>query len=408
MEEVLINSEKIGDYEEKDVRLKIDIGSIVANLAHPFDIKNTNVLITAYSHHTPPLMIVVEKNYGSSYSATTGEKENSSYKCLYYSTLNGSFECYWFKSRELKLINAGDLDLLNKYKNNFLNEIKKELLGKMAILSTVDLELGKKKIWSDSEGEKERTKKNNLLDYLPPLGSIIDVKINEDHQKHNEKDGKVIYKKSKLIVKLRWLNNITSKYSEQDIPLSTLKQVINEYFNYSKEFHYFYNENVKLESNEQLRILKIPVTFKEVVWKHYYYIYRFRDLFTGNIIEVQESDREKKISQLDSISPSEIKAVFDGNDLQYNGISNVFNLNKKVEVEKKWFEIFYSDVNEKYTKRIIYVNELLEEDTEDEKKKLLLKANCLLRKGEIRHFRVGRIRAYRELDENFEKTFVSK
>ncbi len=403
-----VQNEKLDSSKEKDAVEGIKIGSIVANLAHPFDKQNTDILITAYNHFTPPLMIVMEKNYGSSYSATTGDKENSSYKCLYYSTLNGSFECNWFKSRELKLINAGDLNLLNKYKNNSLNEIKKELLGKTAILSNVDLELGKKKIWSDSEGEKQRTKKNNLLDYLPPLGSIIDVKFNDDHQKYSEKDGNVIYEKSKLVAKLRWLNNTTYKYSEHDIPLAALKQIDIEYHNYTSEYYCLFNEGFKLEENKELKITRVPLMFKEVVWKHYYYIYRFKELFTGDIIDIKDEDRQK-ITEFDSISPSEIQKLFmDNNIIKYTGITKFFMSENKESFEKKWFEIFYSDVNEKYSKRIIYVNELLEEDTEDEKKKILLKANCLLRNGDIRHFRVSRIRGYRALPETFEKIFVSK
>jgi hypothetical protein len=403
MAEISIKDEKLNNTEKVNNE-GIGIGSIVANLAHPFDFENKDVLITAYNHFTPPLMIVVEKNYGKKHNENTGEKENNSYKCLHYSTINGSFELNWFKDRELKFVSNGNLSLLDTFKSKSLNSIKKELLGKMAILNSVDLELGKKKIWFDTEGIKEKKKKNSLLDYLPPLASIIDVKFIDDYKKHCEKDGDIINEKSKLVAKLRWLNNTTSKFSEQDIPIAALKQIDIKYEKYSKEHLYLFKEGFKLEGINELKINRIPVKFQEVVWKHYYYIYMFKDLFTGNLIEIKDSNKHK-VGEYDG-NPSEIQTLLMNKIDNHTQILSFFNHANKLNFEKRWFEIYYSDVNDRYTKRIIYVNELLEEDTGEEKKRLLLKANCLLRSGEIRHFRVNRIRGYRVLPETFEKLFI--
>ena len=99
----------------------ITIGSIVSNLAHPYTSNNANILITTYAHFTPPLMIVVEKNYGVSYNVSNGEKEDkSSYKCLYYSTFNGSFEANWFKGREPPPFDSGSTPVKSCKKNRFI------------------------------------------------------------------------------------------------------------------------------------------------------------------------------------------------------------------------------------------------------------------------------------------------
>lgn len=389
------------DYKEKDE--KIPIGSIVSNLAHPYTSTNTNVLITTYAHFTPPLMIVVEKSYGAKYNPVSGvHEDNDSYRCLYYSTINGSFEFNWFKRREIRLINEGDNKLLIEYKDKSIEELKKNLLGKMAILTNVDLELGKKKLWSDSDGETGKPKINNLLDFLPPLGSIIDVKYNEDYQKYNEKNGKISHRKSKISIKLRWLNNITSKYSEEYIPLIAIRIVSPDLQDYSSGLYYLYNITNELEENKSVKIRCIPMKFQDMLWKHYYYIYRFKNIFTNQLIIFARREQLAEVSEFDSLSPDHIETLLNS-PLAFKNITSFFHVDNKGNIENKWFEIQYSDKNEKYTKRIIYINELIDEESEPATTKtfLVLKANCLLREGKIRHFNVSRIKGYRLMPETF-------
>lgn len=390
----------IENSNNKEESEEIMIGFIVSNLAHPYTLNNTSILITNYARLTPPLMVVVEKNYGAKFSATTGASEdNDSYRCLYFSTTSGSFEYNWFKKREIKLIFKAQSNFINETEENTVENLKKRFLGKMAILTSVDLEMGKKKIWSDSDAEISKFKMNNLLDYLPPFGSVIDIKLNDDPQKYNEKNGKVIHKKSKALAKLRWLNNNTSKYSEEYIPIIALKSVEINLKNYSSTLHYLYESPVELENNDSVKILKSPVRFKDAIWKHYYYSYRFIDLFTHKVLDMKDSETVK-ITGPDDLSSLLDKTVF------LHGSSSYFNKITEDNFLKKWYEIKYSDKNDRYTKRIIYINEFQEEQKEDGSVVKILKANCLLRNGQIRHFRISRIRGYRKLTEDFEKTFV--
>ncbi|MGY3055722.1 hypothetical protein ACVWYG_003943 [Pedobacter sp. UYEF25] len=385
---------------------KVPLGSIVSNFAHPYTSSNTNVLISTYAHFTPPLMVVVEKKYGNAYNSISGEKENDSYKCLYYSTINGAFELNWFKTKEIKIIQQENNIFFRSNRNKTIEVLKRELFGKTVILTSVDLELEKTKIWSDNDGDLAKLKTSNLLDFLPPLGSVIDVKYNDDYQKYDEKDGTLSYRKSKVTIKVRWLNNITSKYSEEYVPLVSLKIVdIN-----LKEFNlidlYLDGEPLLLEDNSSVEIKSSPIEFKDVIWKHYYYIYRFKNLFTKQIISVKDSGLVK-LAHLNTVDSEKAKLVFDSPPFNYINIFNFFKSENRASWDKKWFEIQYSDKNEKYSKRIIYVSELIEESLiESGKKRILIKANCLLRRGAIRHFNVSRIRAYREMPKDYETIFV--
>lgn len=408
-----LNSEKIQDYKELDE--KIPIGSIVSTYAHPFTESNSEILITNYAHFTPPLMIVAEKRYGAKYNPTTGDEEdNDSYRCIYYSTLSGAVEENWFKRRELKFINIGENDFFIDNKSNGVEKMKKDFLGEQAILASVDLEMGKKKIWADSEGESAKLKVNNLLDFLPPLGTIIDFKNNEDYQKFSEKEGKISHRKSKIMVKLRWLNNITGKYSEEYFPMVALKLIKKETLQlkeYGASLYFETQKKIKLEDSK-LFVAKTPLKFHDVIWKHYFYIYRFRDLFTGKLHDFKVNKLDY-IKQMDGVNPNTLESIFNGTDFQYKQILGFFKQDKKINFEGKWFEIEYSDKNERYSRRIIYIDELIAEKAEGEDKssgkdRLLIKANCLLRDGAVRHFNVSRIKSYREMSNDFVEYFVSK
>lgn len=400
------------DYCEKGE--KIPIGSIVSTYAHPFTESNNEILITNYAHFTPPLMIVGEKKYGAKYNAITGDEEdNDSYKCFYYSTLNGEITENWFKRKEIKLVNTGDKSFFKAHKDKSLAQLKKDFFGEMAVLSNVDLEMGKKKMWSDSEGGSTKLKVNNLLDFLPPVGTIIDFKASEDYQKYSEKDRKISHRKSKVMVKLRWLNNKTAKYSEEYFPMVALKLIKKETLElkeYGLSLYYETQKKIELEEGEFF-VAKTPLKFHDVIWKHYLYIYRFKDLFTGKLHDFKFNKLDD-ITQIDRVGPNTLESIFNGTDFQYKQVIGFFKEAKKTNFEGKWFEIEYSDKNERYSKRIIYIDELIAENAEGDKlsgkDRLLIKANCLLRDGAVRHFNVSRIKSYREMPKEFVEYFVLK
>src|SRR5690606_12040661 len=166
--------------------------------------------------------------------------------------------------------------------------------------------------------------------------------------------------------------------------------------NYNPKLYYLLEEKLQLEGNGRGSILRVPVRFQRVVWIHYYYKYFFTNLFNLNTIE---SDSIKHTEPLD------LSAVLEVSSYSWDALV-YFSMERNVDVKDKWYEIEYSDKNERYTKRIIKVIELTEELQEDKTTKRILQANCLLRNGKIRHFRVSRIKSYRELNGDFVKSFV--
>src|SRR5690606_10755436 len=142
-----------------------------------------NIIITAYNHFTPPLMVVVEKKYSSTnYNSETGDRENNEQcKCIYYCTQTGVLVENWFKTNQLRLIQQGNLDFYTKFKDKSILELN-ELIGWQTILSTVDLELGKKQAWFDENTTNKKLKSKTLLDFLPPLGTIIAFEVVQDYK----------------------------------------------------------------------------------------------------------------------------------------------------------------------------------------------------------------------------------
>lgn len=378
---------------------EISIGAIVSNLAHPYTSKNTNVFITTYAHFIPPLMVVIEKSFGvaKNKAKTERKRESDSYRCLYYSTIGGGFEMNWFRGSEIKKINDGDDKLHNETRGLSIEQLENMLIGKMLILSNVDFELGKKKMWSNNEEDNSKLRVNNLLDYLPPLCSVIDVKYNNEYQKSN-KIGETTHLKSKVLVKLRWLNNLTAKYSEEYIPIVSLKSVNEELslMDFSINNHYLIDKESILEEDEATVFQKIPVKFIDVIWKHYFYEYRFKNLFNHEILNYTRSN---------SFDNVDLKHILDVSDFLQSSLK-FFKIEKKGTLKGKWIEIQYSDKSERYSRRIIRIEDILSESQDGNTEVLYLKAHCLLRNGNIRHFRVSRIKGYRELSKDFVTVFV--
>lgn len=392
--------------ESNSIKGKLELGDIVTLRSHPYQSNYFEPKIGAYAHFTPPIMIVVEVLNKTSYDTTTGVKDSNQYKCLFYSTKEGKFEKLWFKSEELKYISNFEKEDHNIASFD-IRDWKKELVGKEVVLQTVDLELGKKKTFLDTIDGRSKMKVSNLLDYLPPVGSIMDVKYEEDHTKHNDK-GKVTSKKYSLHVKIKWLNNESGKFSEDTVPLECLKLVK---FN---ESSIFYKEKTtyllalkdlkQLEDNNDVFMKAIPVLLTSTTFKHYYYVYDGKNVFT-NSSRIYTHDLPVK-------SYVDLRGLLnDGKELgDKASIQKHFCEEKKIDVKGKWFKIWYIDSNNVSTERIVYVQDFAPKTgaIPEEDLKPILKCNCLLRNGKVRHFVVDRIQRCIELPNEFESIFFER
>src|SRR5690606_20678583 len=112
-----------------------------------------------------------EVKRGKKFDKETGKKWDA-YKCLFYSTLSGTIEENWFKECEIKFVTSSKDSLLAKYKECDLSQLREDVIGKQAIMITVDRELGKISVYNDSDPTTKMYKEKHLLDFLPPLGTI--------------------------------------------------------------------------------------------------------------------------------------------------------------------------------------------------------------------------------------------
>lgn len=397
------------DLQDKDE--KFILGSIVSSYAHPYQLGKTNIVITAYDHFTPPLMVVVEKKYSNTnYNIETGQKENHEQcKCIYYCTQTGGLVENWFKTNQLRLIHDGNLDFYKEHKDKSILELNK-LIGQNTILTSVDLELGKKQAWFDENTTNKKLKSKTLLDFLPPLGTIIAFEFVEDSKKFDEKKGNTLYRKSKLRVKIRWWNNHTSKFSEEYFPMVALKLInVKDLEIISYKRNYLQKPSTITLEDSTISTKITPYKLEEIFWKHYYYLYKYRNLFTNEIITLKKNEAQS-IGEIENLNPNTLEIIFSNVEQNIIPSLNYFQ-DKPDEKKNKWFKIDYIDKMNRFTQRIIYVKEIKEEEqfspSLETQKKLTIIGNCLLRNGKIRHFNVSRILKYQEMPDEFVEGFLT-
>lgn len=378
---------------------KFQLGNTVSTSAHPYTAPNGSeaVKIGAYHHFTPPLMLVVAIHF-SNYDPETG-KQKISYQCIYYATSSGTFETGWFQEQELR---SGAIDSEDKgalYKNNkdkSLAQVKKELLNTQVILRSVDLELQKKQVFKGYKNPNHYNEKP-LLDFLPPLGTVIDVCREDNPLQYNKKTGFKRHEQSRYKLKLRWWNNKTSRFSEVEVPLCALKQVdMTEVAGPStKQIYLYRNDSLELEENSEVDIDQVALRFEEIIFDHYKFKYCFKNCFTQEMVNLNKSELSKLADK--ETSSQLIKPPYQ----QYGPLSK----QELKDLKGTWLRILYMAQTGKFTARIIYFKDYYPKERE-EAGCIIIEANCLLRNGAKRHFRADRIRRYTKMTNEFESKFV--
>lgn len=387
--------------QREQSKAEIRLGSIVATAAHPFfkeDAKLTVPKITAWNGFTPPLMVVIEERKSRKFNETTGEKEGHAYKCIYFSNKKENYEEYWFKKRELKLIESVEN---NGTVEKTLSVLKKEWIGRSVILKTVDLELRKKQLYQDGSENILGFKQRSMVDFLPPLSTVIQVARVEQHKKHDEKTGDLIFKKGDVLVKLRWFNGKSLKYSEQEIPLQAIKEVESfEEITFEEEHIYIkeLKKPLSLEDNRSIQVKAIPISFHDVIFQHYHYQYRFKNRFNDSWEIGSDFEREN------------LKANCSDFDSSFDKV-NILDPSKYQEKSwnDNWYKIAYLGLNNRFTQRIIFIKSVISSYNEEEEKTvpIMIEANCLLRNGKIRHFKVKRILKSKKVSDEFKVSFLT-
>jgi len=394
---------------------KLNIGDLVSLKSHPFNIFNES-LIGAFVDNTPPIMVISEVLKSNSYDTESEEVDTETnkvkklpnqYLCYFYSSKTSSFEKHWFKQNEIKKIHSDietnqekvtktedKVSLLNKYKDN------------LVVLKSADLELSKKKTtWSRTK-EEDINKTQAFLEFLSPVMTVIDVVENQNFNKDrvNPKNGEIKRESCKFLLKCKWFNPIKQTFSEEIIPYKILQLVefnsnkiesIENGINTKNVFQLIEKDlNISLE-NSRYSFNKYIIELKEVVIQNHLMKIFYKNLINNKI-------ESKIIENLEIIdSEKEFKQFVDSEFPNYS--NSEYNNPLKLEWQKdKFYKIDYLDKKGKFTTRIITNCKVEEFETEDDEKDVkFVIANCLLRDGKIRHFRVSNITARSELKDDF-------
>ncbi len=385
----------------------IKIGDIFSLKNHPYTTENTQIKISALAQMTPPLLVVTEiLNSSNEYDTETGEKKSKQVKCIFYSHKTHKFETYWFNPDQLKAIkkkyeiNGDSINLHEKSgevntkdeidlnnlgieapKNESLFKLKKHYLNRQVILKSCDYELGKQKSTFEEKENKSSQKISAHLDFLPPVLTVIDVKKNEDKIAYNPKTGNQKKISSFFLLKCKWYNPSSGGFSEDFLPIEAVEIIpdvlsidnVKTLIADKSLFRLDLEKPIELEGGNKIYHTYIQAT--DLVFNHYKYKLKYFDLFKNKYSETDLSEVDFKRNQI-SFDDFILEKV-----PEYKNDKQDFTSVKDYEFEiDKFYRITYNDVMGKVTRRVIFIKEFIKE-------KIVI-ADCLLRNGEERHFRI--------------------
>ena len=405
--------------------------SLYVTNEHPYYEDVKTVKISGNPEYTSPIFNVFEER-SAKHDIETGKHLGKLLHGMYYDTKNGKFIRKWISSSLMNPIsnvveNDAFLELITFPPQTKLKEIeeifKDTYLNKKVALHSVDIELNKKKI-NRSNSSSGALVETNHLDFLPPIMHVIGYKYTDDKKKYCDETGKL-----KIEFKCKWYNHVTKSYSEEFIPYEILFlikpisneqltiSIINEIINSNKLFQHPIKEKFQLEGIEQIVIDYQIIEPKEIIFNHYFHSIRALDLL---------SQKDFNVDQITHLIPIDDNVIWGQSYPSYknNKKQNIYDCSF---VKGEYLYIRYKDQFERITNRIIRVSELLiyatnldeyvdcdldlngegfteindekwgqlqnhkKELLADENISIMIKANCLLRKGKIRYFRLNGI-----------------
>lgn len=394
----------------------VKLGHLYSLKNHPYDADIIDVQIAGYAAMSPPILVISEiLNSPTEYDSDSGEVKPKQVRAIYYSHKSHKFENYWFDIKQLKslianqcvetdLHNNGEINtlvdkasILEYNKETSILEIKKKFVGNQVILKSCDYELGKKKISESINNSKKSKTINSHLDFLPPVLTVIDVKKNEEKNNYNPKTGNLRKISSVFILKCKWYNPMSGGFSEDFIPIDTI-QIIEPTNILSSISHLINNKTfikqnssnaLVLESSEVLNHTYIQIL--SISFNHYKYIIEYFDFFRQkkSYIDLSTIIIGSNHISLDDLILTSIPKYDDQS-------KKILNVEDFVFTPGNYYRITYKDMHERITKRIIYVKLFV--------KKTIVVADCLLRDGSERHFRIkDAILRIEKLNQNYFK-----
>lgn len=383
------------------------IGDLISLKNHPYSF-NQNTKIGANSLLTPPIMVITEILKQNKFKPDSEDEEKLMGQVLgtFYNSKNSNYEKYWFNIDEVVLIAQLDQENVVKEEALLINlaEIKKEFKGKQVILNSADAELGKKKISWSKESDKEKFRTESYMEFLPPVMTVLDVVENSNFLKdrRDSKDGTLKKDSCKFLLKCKWFNSFKQSFSEDFIPFNIVEKVI-----FDKEktdtLQSAISENklvkilksITIEGQQKSEISHTLVEINDLILLNHQIRIVYTDYFSKKVTSIYLKDFDFELTKF------KIKELVKDKFPDYS--SRIFNDIKKLSWEKdKFYEINYTDRKGRFTDRIITNCTISTFKNEDEIDETFIIANCLFRKGDIRHFRLKNISERLTFTEDFE------
>lgn len=383
--------------------MDIKLGDLFTIKSHPFKKDYFDILIGADATFTSPILVAIEvRNFNNQHNTDTGLKESRQVKGIFYSHKNHKYEQHWFKTEEIQLLESLDNKerYLVKDKDKHIKLLKEELQFKQVILKSVDVELNKKKANRESKNlEYPTIKQTAYLDFVPPQMHILDVRHREMKDNHFKNNGEKKTDFSSIEVKCKWYNPNISSFSEEWLPVDSLKGItlysegeLNELV--GKYFLYKYPDDFNMDI-KHLKQTHSLIKAKQILFNHYKYQIVAEDVISKKLLFISIDEFNASKQGID------YEDVFE--HILPNHTTKKFKIVDTDFSKYSFYEISYLSDRGQLTKRYIYIIDKVNIE-EGEDKNTLLIAYCLLRNGDTRHFKVNNIKSSR----NMKKEFVEK
>ncbi len=383
----------------------INLGDFFTLKNHPFSPNSTNILIGGDAMFTPPIMVAFEiLNSTGDHNTDDGTKEVTQVKGIFYSHKTHKYESYWLKIDEIKILPNNNPTGVEVSTKGNLQELKSKFKSKQVILKSVEFELGKNKISQERRSaESLLLKRNPYLDFVPPVMTVIDVRAHEIvKDNYHKTTGKKKRTYSTFEFKCKYYNPISTSYSEEwlsadcliditsNFDLEKATALIDQYFIYNLKNPIYFEDS----SIEQTATL---IKLKELVFYHYKYTFIGEDLWNPRAI---------KIGTTEALALESIKTE----DLFEKKIPNKtkkYPLTESDFIIRGLYEISYLSDKGISTSRLIYITDIYPIGSEEDRDHLLV-ANCLLRNGQVRNFKISNIKSSRKVNKEAKNSFIQK
>lgn len=382
------------------------LGDLFTLKNHPFQTAATEILIGGDASFTPPIMVICEiLNSSGDHNIDDGIKDPNQIRGLFYSHKTHKYEKHWFKVDEIKIL--ANVNPEGKKINTeavTLEVLKSTVRNSEVILNSVSLEISKNKISQESRGFQNVTlKRNPYLDFVPPVMTVIDSRLHETvKDNYYKSNGKKKRTHSTFELKCKYYNPSLTTYSEEWLPIDCVVD-ITSYFKLNSVIHlmnkhvvYTLETPVKFEESQFAQV-KTILKIKEIVFYHYKYVLLAEDVWTLRTIKI---DTEKayalEVMELDDLLEKRIP-----------NSSKHYALSEKEFTRGNLYEISYLSDNGVSTNRLIHVTDKFPIQVSGEQDYLIV-ANCILRKGQVRHFKVSNIKSSRKVKKNNKNEFIQK